>query len=99
MVAWAATFAPDPENILPEISTANLSRELNVNALSLWAAAQVAVTGWEKLDQTLPKALIYTGNQLPWYNIPSMVSLGIGKSSSAFIINALASTYGKKGFR
>lgn len=98
-IAWAGTFPSDLENILPAITTAAISKEFNVNTVSLWAAAQLAVAGWEKLDPALPKALIYTGNQLPWVNLPKFLSLGIGKASSAYIIESLANTYGKRGFR
>lgn len=98
-IAWAGTFAADPEDILSTIPTKNLASEFNVNTLSFWAAAQETVVGWEKVDSALPKAFIYTGNLLPWINMPKYVSLGIGKASSAHIVESLASTYGKRGFR
>lgn len=65
----------------------------------MWAAAQAAVEGWKTLDAAAPRAFIFTGNLLPWINMPAFVSLGIGKASSAHIIEALANTYGKKGSR
>lgn len=99
ILAYASTFSPDHENILSGVSAAQISSEFTINTVSYWAAAQAAVAGWEKLDPTLPKAFIYTGNVLPWLNIPFCVSLGIGKASSALIAESLASTYGKRGFR
>ncbi|KAL0638007.1 hypothetical protein Q9L58_002942 [Maublancomyces gigas] len=97
--AYAFTAAPDAEDILSEISAATLARDFNVNTIGLWAAARVAVAGWEKLDSAVPKAFIFTGNLLPWINIPKYVTLGIGKAASAHIIESLASTYGKRGSR
>lgn len=85
--------------MLPAISVAQLSTDNNINTISFWAAAQEAVAGWEKLDATVPKAFIYTGNALPWINLPAYIALGIGKASSALIVKSLAGTYGKRGFR
>jgi hypothetical protein len=99
MIAWAATFPKNAQDWVGEISPAAIAKELQVNTVSLWAAAQAAVAGWKKLDSSVPKTLIYTGNPLPWINVPNLVSLALGKSASATIIESLANTYGKKGER
>lgn len=72
-----------------------------MNTVSLYAAAQAAVEGWEGLgkDDSAPRALIYTGNPLPWINVPTLVSLGMGKSASATLVESLAATYGAGGKR
>jgi len=53
------------------------------------------VEGWEGLgrDDGAPRALIYTGNPLPWINVPTFVSLAMGQSASATLVESLAATY------
>jgi len=99
--AWSATFPQNADNWLADISPEAISKELAVNTVSLYAAAQAAVEGWEGLgkDDSAPRALIYTGNPLPWINVPTLVSLAMGKSSSATLVESLAATYGASGKR
>ncbi|CAZ83897.1 unnamed protein product [Tuber melanosporum] len=99
--AWAATFPQNEDNWLADISTEAVSKELAVNTVSLYAAAQAAVEGWEGLgkDDDGPRVLIYTGNPLPWINMPNFVSLAMGKSASATLVESLVATYGASGKR
>jgi len=99
--AWSATFPQNADNWLADISPEAVSKELAVNTVSLYAAAQAAVEGWEGLgeDDGTPRVLIYTGNPLPWINVPTLVSLGMGKSASATLVESLAATYGAGGKR
>ena len=57
--------------------------------------------GWEGLgrDDGAPRALIYTGNPLPWINVPTFVSLAMGQSASAALVESLAATYSAGGKR
>ncbi|KAG0639935.1 hypothetical protein HOY80DRAFT_1022168 [Tuber brumale] len=99
--AWATTFPQNADDWLADISPEAVSKELAVNTVSLYAAAQAAVEGWEGLgkDYGGPRALIYTGNPLPWINMPNLVSLAMGKGASAVLVESLAATYGASGKR
>lgn len=99
LIAWAATFPKNGADWVSEISPDAMAQEFRVNTVSMFAAAQLAVAGWSGLDSSVPKAFIYTGNPLPWVNVPILVSLATGKSASATIIQSLANTYGKDGKR
>lgn len=57
--------------------------------------------GWEGLgrDDGAPRALIYTGNPLPWINVPTLVNLAMGQSASATLVESLSATYSAGGKR
>ncbi|RPA88981.1 hypothetical protein L873DRAFT_756289 [Choiromyces venosus 120613-1] len=100
--AWSATLPQNANNWISDISADAIAKELAVNTVSLYAAAKAAVEGWEGLEQKGekgPRALIYTGNPLPWINMPKFVSLAMGKSASAALVESLAATYGAAGKR
>jgi hypothetical protein len=99
LIAWAATFPKNSADWVGDISPVAIAKELRVNTVSLYAVAQLAIAGWSGLEPSIPKILIYTGNPLPWINMPPLVSLALGKSASATIIQSLAATYGKNGKR
>lgn len=76
----------------------SLQAQLRYSCL-LWQAA-----GFEKLPQHVHKAFIFTGNGLDDPKTfprtpPSLLSLSIGKTSTAQIIDAAAQIFGPKGFR
>jgi hypothetical protein len=97
-LAWAGTFPENPDWV-SNISVADMTQAFQINTISLFAAAQLALAGWSKLDSKVPTTLIYTGNPLPWFNAPRFVSLGSGKSASASLIESMAATYGGDGKR
>ena len=83
------------------IPTASIASDLAVNTVSPYMAAQQAVQGWETLPQEIKKTFIYTGNILNTTvpPVPAMLTLGIGKSASAYWVGVADGTYTSRGFR
>jgi NAD(P)-dependent dehydrogenase (short-subunit alcohol dehydrogenase family) len=82
------------------IATESLAADLNTNTVSVYAAAKEAVKGWETLAEDAKKVFIYTGNkQNLGPTILLTVTLGIGKSASAYFIGAADGRYTKLGYR
>ncbi|PNP55307.1 hypothetical protein THARTR1_04449 [Trichoderma harzianum] len=81
-------------------NAAGFESDLRLMNTSAYVAAREAVAGFEKLDKSLPKAFIYTGN---WLNAvtmsnPTHVTLGSGKSAAASWIGAASVHYKEKGY-
>ncbi|CAE7205580.1 hypothetical protein PTNB85_09706 [Pyrenophora teres f. teres] len=79
------TRPSDPTNPL-SIPTENFEKDLNVNTVSAYVAAQEAVKGWEALgSEGGNKTFVFTGNMLNQKVIPmpNFLTLGVGKSASA----------------
>jgi hypothetical protein len=77
----------------------NFARSLNINTVSLYAAAQATVSAWAKLPESASPTFIYTGNILNVSPIPTLLDLGSGKSASAHIIRSAAQIYKDKSFK
>ncbi|KAF2231822.1 NAD(P)-binding protein [Viridothelium virens] len=74
--------------------------DLNTNALSALAAAQEAVKSFDALDGKGARTFISTGNILNNQIIlPPLLSLGVGKSAAAYIIQSAADAYKDRGFK
>jgi NAD(P)-dependent dehydrogenase (short-subunit alcohol dehydrogenase family) len=97
----AAAMTPPAENDLFSIPVESLANDLNTNTVSVYAAAQQAVKGWETLAKDVNKVFIYTGNKLNTIVGPMLltVTLGIGKSASSYLIGSADVTYSKLGYR
>ena len=72
---------------------------LQVNTISTYAAAKCAVEGFDKLPQSTSKSFIYTGNILNVTPAPTFLTLGVGKTASAHVVEAGAIAYASKGYR
>jgi hypothetical protein len=74
---------------------------MNVNFLSLFAAAKESVRGFRTLPADAPKVFFYTGNKLNILSVsmPPLLSLAIGKVASSYVIRDSASSYTEEGFR
>jgi NAD(P)-dependent dehydrogenase (short-subunit alcohol dehydrogenase family) len=98
----AATLTPPPdkESVL-SISSDSVANDLAVNTISPYVAAQQAVKGFATLPGDIKKTFIYTGNGLneTVLPVPMMLTLGIGKSASAYWIGAVDMIGGDKGYR
>jgi NAD(P)-dependent dehydrogenase (short-subunit alcohol dehydrogenase family) len=97
----AAALTPPAGDDLFSIPAASLATDLNTNTVSVYAAAQEAVKGWETLAKDTKKVFIYTGNKQnieigPWL---LTATLGIGKSASAYLIGTADTRYSKHGYR
>jgi hypothetical protein len=82
-----------------EISLKDAIRDTNINTLSVLAAAKEAVDSFEKLPQSAARTFIYTGNILNLQILPPLMSLGIGKSATAHIIESAANAYKSRGYK
>lgn len=81
------------ENGSFSLSVKAFTDALNINTVSLFAAAKAAHA--LKKDVTF----IYTGNVLNRTVLPGFLTLGVGKSASAHIIQSLAAEYKVDGSR
>jgi NAD(P)-dependent dehydrogenase (short-subunit alcohol dehydrogenase family) len=97
----AAAFTPPTADDLFSIPVESLADNLNTNTVSVYAAAQEAVKGWESLPKNVKKVFIYTGNKQNTGIGPIILTatLGIGKSASAYLVGAADTQYSKLGYR
>lgn len=66
-------------------------RDLAVNSVSLYAAAQIATAGFAKLSAG-PKSFIYTGNSFATSIVPEQTGLASGKAASAYLVELASIT-------
>lgn len=98
----AATLTrPPKEDSALSVPVESVVSDLNVNTISPYVAAQQAVSAWETLPKETKKTFIYTGNFLNVVipPVPVFLTLGIGKSASAFWVGLADATYANRGFR
>ncbi|EXJ69830.1 uncharacterized protein A1O5_06902 [Cladophialophora psammophila CBS 110553] len=98
--AAGRTLPPVKESVLSTPAETVVS-DLIVNTISPYVAAQQAVSGWASLPNEAKKTFIYTGNILNVCAVPSpmMMTLGMGKSASAYWIGLADNLYSTQGFR
>lgn len=97
----AALTPPSNEESALSVPAESVSKDLNVNVVSAYVAAQQAIAGFETLPKEVKKSFIYTGNILnvSIVPVPLMLNLGMGKAASAFWIGLADAAYAGKGFR
>lgn len=102
----AAALTPPPEkDSALSLPVDQFVKDLNVNSTSPYVAAQEAVRAWDELGEKLPtganKTFIYTGNKLNQTILPvgDLITLGVGKSASAYWIGLADELYKAKGYR
>ncbi|KAL6903896.1 hypothetical protein GGI43DRAFT_432598 [Trichoderma evansii] len=71
----------------------------NVNIVSAYVAAQLAITSFALLPPESSKTFIYTGNKLPFMIVRPLLSQGVGKAGSAHLIHYLAEEYKDSGYK
>lgn len=98
--AGALSIPSDKDSVL-SVSAETVVSDLNINTISPYVAAQQAIIGWETLPKDTKKTFIYTGNILnvSIVPVPMMLTLGIGKSASAFWVGLADLTSAARGFR
>jgi NAD(P)-dependent dehydrogenase (short-subunit alcohol dehydrogenase family) len=98
--AAALTPPPDVSNVL-SVSQKDFMSDININTVSPYTAAQEAVKGFATLPQGIKKTFIYTGNILNTaiLPVPALLTLGVGKSASAYWIGTADALYRDKGYR
>jgi len=97
----AALSMPSDKDIVLSVPAETVASDLNINTISPYVAAQQAISGWETLPKDTKKTFIYTGNILnvSIVPMPMMLTLGMGKSASAFWIGLADMTLAARGFR
>lgn len=98
--AAALTPPPDKESVF-SVPAENVAKDLNINTVSAYVAAQQAVIGWATLPEDTKKTFIYTGNiqNVAIVPMPFTLDLGMGKSASAYWIGLGDALYSGKGYR
>lgn len=96
----AATFTSAPKKDDPlSLPWTSLQQDLSTNTLSVLAAAHQATLLFDELPASASRTFIYTGNKLNTGPIPPMLSLGIGKSATAHMMQFAAQAYQGKGYK
>ena len=97
----AAAFTMPVGDDLFSISAESLTTDLNINTGSVYVAAQEAIQGWQTLATDAKKVFIYTGNKHNTAISPLLLTmtLGVGKSASAYLIGTADTVYSKLGYR
>ncbi|GAB7353354.1 hypothetical protein MBLNU459_g3839t1 [Dothideomycetes sp. NU459] len=81
------------------LGVADFTRNLNINTVSAFAAAQQASLAFERLPNPASRTFIYTGNVLNTTTMASLLDLGVGKTATAHIIQSAALAYKERGFK
>jgi NAD(P)-dependent dehydrogenase (short-subunit alcohol dehydrogenase family) len=98
----AAGFTPPPDkDSVLSVPSDRFASDLNLNTISPYVAAQESLKGWKSLPQDAKKTFIYTGNKsnvavLP---VPLTMTLGVGKSASAYWLGSADNVYSAQGIR
>ncbi|KIW09944.1 hypothetical protein PV08_11720 [Exophiala spinifera] len=87
----ASTFTPAKEPFALQL--ADLDRDLHINVVSAFVAAQQAVSGFAQLPASASKTFIYTGNILNVNILPAFIDQGMGKSAGAHMIWAASAAF------
>jgi NAD(P)-dependent dehydrogenase (short-subunit alcohol dehydrogenase family) len=98
----AATFSMPPvQDSMFSITAETIEADMVVNTVSPYVAAQQAVSGWETLPKDAKRTFIYTGNasNRSVAPMPMMMTLGMGKSASAYWVGLADAMYSPKGAR
>jgi hypothetical protein len=97
----AALTPPSDQSSVLSIPAEAITKDLNINVVSPYVAAQQALAAWETLPHDVKKTFIYTGNAQNEMIIPMppMMNLGVGKAASAYWIGTADTLYKAKGYR
>lgn len=98
--AAVRTLPPVSDDMF-SIPATTLAKDLEVNTLSPFIAAQQALSGWKTLPMDTKTAFIYTGNIMNIKALPlaATITLGMGKSASSFWISLADALHSVKGHR
>ncbi|MCJ1310448.1 hypothetical protein MMC25_004112 [Agyrium rufum] len=94
--AAVGSRSPDPSNIWA-LSPADLTKDLNVNVVSVFAAIAESIKGFATLPSSSSKTFIYTGNRLNIAPLPPLLSNGMGKAAAAHLVHYASMTTGETG--
>lgn len=71
----------------------------NVNIVSAYVAAQLAIKSFAMLPPQSSKTFIYTGNKLPFMIVRPLLFQGVGKAGSAHLLHYLSEEYKDSGYK
>jgi NAD(P)-dependent dehydrogenase (short-subunit alcohol dehydrogenase family) len=74
-------------------------RDLNINTVSVYVAAQQAVAAFERLPDSASRTFIFTGNATNEITIAPLLTSGVGKSATAHIMHSASKAYKDKGYK
>ncbi|KAL4792957.1 hypothetical protein BDV19DRAFT_367374 [Aspergillus venezuelensis] len=100
----SAMSVPPEEDSLLSVPSEKFIADLNVNTVTPYIVAQMAVREWASLsngDGDVKSTFIYTGNILNTtvWPTPVFLDLGVGKSASAFWVGSADQNYADRGYR
>jgi hypothetical protein len=78
---------------------ADFVHDLSVNLTSAYAAAHEAVAGFKILPADTSRSFIYTGNCLNVMPMPIFLTLGVGKTAVAHVIQNASTAYKDTGMK
>ncbi|KAJ5611248.1 hypothetical protein N7510_007967 [Penicillium lagena] len=71
----------------------------NINIVSAYIAAHLAIKSFALLPQSSSRTFIYTGNKLPFMVVRPLLAQGVGKAGAAHLIHYLAEEYKDHGYK
>ena len=95
----AAAATPNPPSDPLSLALPAFTKDLHVNTISAFVAAQQAAQAFSSLPAEASKTFIYTGNALNTTIIPPLLDLGVGKSATAHLIHNASQAYREKGYK
>ncbi|KAI5459149.1 hypothetical protein BGZ63DRAFT_415800 [Mariannaea sp. PMI_226] len=95
----AAAVTPQKPETPLLVPMKDFVRDLNINTVSAFAAAQQASLAFEELPESASRTFIYTGNITNISPIAPLLTIGVGKSATAHIVQVAAEAYQDRGFK
>ena len=94
-------YAANPINYQDpfSVSVEEFNLHLNVNTTSVYAAAFQARDCFAELPASAPRTFIYTGNMLNKGPQVPLLTLGVGKTAAAHLLEYLATSLAFTGFK
>jgi len=93
----ASTLTPPKDPFA--LPLADFNRDVSINVMSAFVAAQQAALGFAQLPASAARTFIYTGNILNVGIIPGFLAQGVGKSAGAHMMWAASAAYKDRGFK
>lgn len=97
--AAAVTFPPGGAADPLSLPYGSLLKDVTITGLTTYTVLQNAVKGFKTLPAATPCTFIATGNVLPFRPMPMFVSLGVGKTIAAHLIELSTLAYNSLGYR
>ncbi|KAH8711858.1 putative short-chain dehydrogenases/reductase [Phaeosphaeriaceae sp. PMI808] len=97
--AGAVSYAPKENTFNIELGT--FESDLNINTTSAFVAIKETLKSFasSSLTAQASKTFIYTGNAMNFASFDGLLTLGLGKSASAHMIQSAAAAFAEKGYK